>query len=333
MAYFVGVDGGGSTTRAVIVNEALSVVGRGQSGASNHYVVGPDQAANHCREAVEGAIHDAGRLEPDLRLDRIVSWGFGLAGVRRENDAAVMRAHLQSIVPPRQSWALDTDAAAAQHGAFAGGPGVVLSAGTGAICLGIDSEDERFYADGCGPLLGDEGGGYWMGMEALRAVCRAADGRGPRTRLTGSILHSMNVPNAEGLVSLVNSGRCSREQIAGLSQIILDVATGGSQVAISIRERAVNHLADTATAVVRTMLMRAQERMISGQIAAIDMLIAMRGGLFEDDFFRASVGYYIGERMVELKRDFLPLASWRIVKPQFDAAVGAALLARKQLAA
>jgi len=53
--------------------------------------------------------------------------------------------------------------------------------------------------------------------------------------------------------------------------------------------------------------------------------------LFEDDFFKASVGYAVGERMVDLKRDFLPIGSWRIVKPQFDAAVGAALLAQKSL--
>lgn len=331
MAFYVGVDGGGSTTRAVVVNDNLETVGRGDSGPSNHFVVGAGEAANNCRIAAEAAIRDASRVEPDLRLERILSWGFGLAGVRRENDAAVMRAHLEHLVPSRQEWALDTDAAAAQHGAFAGGPGVVLSAGTGAICLGIDSEGERFYADGCGPLLGDEGGGYWLGMEAMRAVCRAADGRGPRTRLTGSILQSLSVANVDGLITLVNSGRCSREQIAGLSQIILDVAAGGSQVAISIRERAVAHLADTATAVVRAMLNRAQERMISGRLASIDVLLAMRGGLFEDDFFRASVGYYTGERMVELKSDFLPLASWRIVRPHFDAAVGAALLGRKKV--
>ncbi|HVF85459.1 MAG TPA: hypothetical protein VM821_05735, partial [Abditibacteriaceae bacterium] len=56
---------------------------------------------------------------------------------------------------------------------------------------------------------------------------------------------------------------------------------------------------------------------------------ALRGGLFEDDHFRGQVGYQIGEQLVELKRDYWPLSHWRVVRPQYEAAVGAALLAQK----
>jgi hypothetical protein len=61
----------------------------------------------------------------------------------------------------------------------------------------------------------------------------------------------------------------------------------------------------------------------------LELLISLRGGLFDDDTFRASVGFQAGERIVELKRDYLPLASWRVVRPQHDAATGAALMAQK----
>ena len=60
-----------------------------------------------------------------------------------------------------------------------------------------------------------------------------------------------------------------------------------------------------------------------------ELPVALRGGLFEDDDFRARVGFAIGEKMVEMKRDFLPLGAWKVVRPQFDAAIGAALLAQK----
>ena len=56
------------------------------------------------------------------------------------------------------------------------------------------------------------------------------------------------------------------------------------------------------------------------------MLVSLRGGLFEDDFMRATLGFAATEAMVELKRDYLPIGSWRVVKPQHDAAVGAAIL-------
>ncbi|MDQ3814965.1 MAG: hypothetical protein M3347_13560, partial [Armatimonadota bacterium] len=214
-------------------------------------------------------------------------------------------------------------------GAFTGRAGIVLSAGTGSICFGRDEEGERYYSDGWGPLLGDEGSGYWLGMEALRAVCRAADGRGPRTRLTANVLDALNIADTDQLVPLVYSSNFSRERVSRLAQLVFDGAQNGDQVAVEIRERAVVHLGTAVAAVTRAMLGRVRERAGLNAAPPQEILVALRGGLFDDDFFRASVGYNIVERMVEMKRDFLPLASWHIVKPQFDAAVGAALLAQK----
>ena len=330
MQFFLGLDGGGSSTRAAVVTDTLEVIGRGQAGASNHYVVGAEHAAQNCRMAAEQALADARRFEPGLSAQTISAWGFGLAGVRREHDAFLMRGHLGHFVG-RAAWSLDTDAAVAQIGAFGGGPGLVLSAGTGAICLGINDDNERFYADGWGPILGDEGGGYWIGQEALRVTCRASDGRVAKSSLASAVLTSLNLADCDALVQFVHSDSGSREQIARLSQLVFDVAAAGGQAAIEIRERAVANLSRTAAAVARAMLVRAGEKAI-GAVAPMDLPISLRGGLFDDDFFKASVGYAVGERMVDLKRDFLPIGSWRIVKPQFDAAVGAALLAQKSIA-
>jgi len=328
MKYFLGIDGGGSETRAVVVDDTLQILGRGSSGPSNHYVAGAALAAEHCRLAADAALLDATRLEPGLKRDAIVAWGFGLAGVRRATDAALMRPQLEALVDGRP-WVLDTDVAAAHSGAFAGRTGIVLSGGTGSICFGRDDVGETFYCDGWGPVLGDEGSGYWLGVEALRAVCRAADGRGPRTRLTANVLDALNISDLEQLVPAVYSPDFSREQMARLSKLIFDGAENGDQVAIEIRERAVGHMGSAVAAVTRAMLGRVRDRAGLNAPAPQEVLVTLRGGLFEDDFFRASVGYHIGERMVEMKRDFLPLAAWHIVKPQFDAAVGAALLAQK----
>ena len=324
----MGIDGGGTGTKAVIVNDVFQIVGRGQSGASNHYAVGAEQAAKNCGEAAHEAFADACRTERGLRLSDIAAWGFGLAGVRRETDARKMRGHLMQVVDGRP-FVIDHDAAAAHSGAFAGGAGVVLSAGTGAICFGVDEHDERFFADGWGPILGDEGGGYWIGQEALKAVCRAQDGRGQRTRLTSSVLDALNVSDCDALVQLVYSPQMKREQIAQLSQIVLDAANVGGQAALQIREQAVSHLANSVICVAKNMMTRVRERAGIEAPQSLEIAVALRGGLFEDDHFRGQVGYEIGERLVELKRDYWPLAHWRIVRPQYEAAVGAALLAQK----
>src|SRR4051812_46991039 len=122
MKFFVGVDGGGSGTRAVVLDEALQLVGRGSAGASNHYVAGPEIAAQTCLIAVDAALTDARRIVPELSRDDVLSWGFGLAGVRRMKDAAKMEDALRSITRGKPFY-LDTDVAAAHSGAFAGGPG------------------------------------------------------------------------------------------------------------------------------------------------------------------------------------------------------------------
>lgn len=325
--YFIGIDGGGSATRAVVMNEHREVLGRGDAGPSSHYAVGPAQAATACREAAALAIENARAMHFEFDAAHIAAWGFGLAGVRREADQELMNAFLGEIcdVP----FILETDVVAAHAGAFAGEPGIVVSAGTGAITLGADEFGEQFYADGWGPLLGDEGGGYWIGVEALRAVCRALDGRSHPTQLTTPIFKMLGVADGGQLVQFIYSEECSRNDIARLAEIVFDLADEGVGEAVDIRARAAAVMARGVRSVARALLQRRRERAIENKeqdSPPLDMLIALRGGLFEDDFMRATLGFAATETMVELKRDYLPINSWRVVKPQHDAAVGAAIL-------
>ena len=259
MKYFVGVDGGGSSTRAVIIDDVLQIVGRGEAGPSNHYVAGADGAARNCLFAAEAALAEARRLNSTLSMDDIGAWGLGLAGVRRPKDTALMEDALRAVTEEKPFY-LDTDVAAAHSGAFAGGPGVVLSGGTGAIAYGADEHNDRFYADGWGPLLGDEGSGYWIGVEALRAVCRAADGRASRTRLTAPVFDALNLAHIDELVPLIQSPQTKRDVIAGLARLVFDAAENNDAMALDIRQRAAWHLGNTAAAVARAMLQKRRER-------------------------------------------------------------------------
>jgi len=324
MRYFLGIDGGGTKTRAVVIDDTLQVLGSGVAGASNHNTVGADVAARHCADAAQLALADAARIHSNINRNVIAGWGFGLAGVRRESDAFLMRGRLNNVcrgVP----WVLETDAVAAHFGAFNGGPGIVQIAGTGAICLGVDEKGERFYTDGWGPLLGDEGSAYWIGQQALRIACRGADGRSPRSQLTGAVLGALGAPDCNGLVVLLQKDT-ARETVAGLARLVFDAAMGGVPEAIEIREEATLLLSRSIAATARRMLVRHQERSI-GAAKPLSFSLTLLGGLFEDDYFKASLAFQIGERFVEMKNEFLPLDNWRILKPQFDAACGAAMLA------
>lgn len=324
MRYFLGIDGGGTKTSAVVLDDTLQVLGRGVSGASNHYAVGADTAVRNCAEAAKMALSDAARINSQVTQNSIEGWGLGLAGVRRESDAFLMRGRLNNLCRGCP-WILETDAVAAHFGAFNGGVGIVQIAGTGAICLGVDEKGERFYADGWGALLGDEGSGYWIGQQALRAACRSADGRAPRSQLTGAVLGALGVADCNDLVHFLHAEKNARDSIASLARLVFDAAMGGVPEAIEIREEATMLLSRSIAATARRMLMRHQERSI-GTAKSLDFSLSLLGGLFEDDFFKASLGFQIGERFVEMKQEFLPVDGWRILKPQFAAASGAALL-------
>ena len=324
MQYFLGIDGGGTKTRAVLVNDTLQVLGIGTSGASNHHSVGADKAVQHCAEAAQVAIGEAMRVDKSVHRNSVSGWGFGLAGVRRESDAFLMRGRLNSLCGGTP-WILETDAVATHFGAFNGGAGIIQIAGTGGVSLGIDASGERFYTDGWGPIMGDEGGGYWIGQQALRAACRGADGRAPRSQLTGAVLGAFGVADCNALVDYLRKEKSSREAIASLARLVFDTANGGVHEAIAIREEATDLLAQSITATAKRILTRHQERSI-GDAKPLHFSLCLQGGLLEDEYFKSGVAYNIGERFVELKNNFLPLDSWRIIKPQFDAASGAALL-------
>ncbi|MFD6157723.1 BadF/BadG/BcrA/BcrD ATPase family protein [Nocardia sp. NPDC060256] len=108
---------------------------------------------------------------------------IGAAGAAAAPDAAELLARALTDIPGAQAVAVASDAVTAHAGALGGAPGVVLAAGTGAVATAVDATGRFTRTDGWGPLLGDEGGGAWIGVEGLRAALRCYDGRDPHTEL------------------------------------------------------------------------------------------------------------------------------------------------------
>jgi glucosamine kinase len=196
----VGVDAGGSGSRAVVVRDGVVVARRD---------LGPINVLLHT-DAVDrlaGAVTDAGA----------VAAGFGLAGLRSDEHARELTAELARRTGARVVVGDDTDAALA--GAFAGRPGIVVIAGTGSGAAGRDAAGRTVRVGGHGFLLGDEGGGYWIGREAVRAALRAADGTGPATALTAVVQRAFgSLAGAETEVHLHPTERVP------LSRLVPDIA-------------------------------------------------------------------------------------------------------------
>jgi len=295
----IGIDGGGTTTRAVLIDTDLTVLGRGEAPSSNHYGVGMARAIENIRAAGDAALQSA-----KVKLTDIDGWGLGLAGACSSAEQSAVHQALSPFISDAKL-VVDEDAAAAQAGAFGGEPGAVCIAGTGANCFGINARGERARADGWGPLLGDRGSGYSIGENALRAVCRAQDGAGPATSLLDPVLQSLNAPSFDALIQIVYAAEFSRDRIAALFPLVLQHAASGDAVANSLLEQAGCALAATATAVL--VKLELQQVAVTG------------GVLTQPSALRRT--------FEEQLRKHVPGAL--ATDPIYDAAIGAALLLPK----
>lgn len=196
-AYVVGLDAGGTRTRAVLapVRDG-GPEGEGVGGPGNALTVPGSQLTEHLVEALAGAV-------PEGLRGRVVAVAGGFAGASRTapDEPGRVRAHAALTVALRRL-GIDTDSIEIHsdiEAAFASAPGspadgLALVAGTGAVAARITSRACTTTAGGDGWLLGDDGGGFWIGREAVRAALRMADGRGGPTALAASVGRALDVP-------------------------------------------------------------------------------------------------------------------------------------------
>jgi N-acetylglucosamine kinase-like BadF-type ATPase len=273
----LGVDGGGTKTRAVVVDERQKVLGEGEAGPSNPLRVGVSEAAKAVREATEQACNKAG-----VRRLEIVAAEIGLAGVKRADLRQSMRAALAEL--GIKSFEVVTDADIALYGATEGKPGLVIIAGTGSICCGVNARGRRACAGGWGPAAGDEGSGSWIARRGLQAVARANDGRGRKTSLTESARGYFNVAKTEDLSTAVYAPNVTNQRIAGFARHVIEAAKRRDSLAREIVDEAGRELAFAANAVIRKLKME-RERF---QVAYVGGVFT--GGALILDPLREEVG-------------------------------------------
>jgi N-acetylglucosamine kinase-like BadF-type ATPase len=180
---------------------------------------------------------------------------LGIAGVDREDEARTVRAIMQRI-GRRSRLLVVNDALIALVAGARDAPGVVIIAGTGSIVYGRNAAGEAARAGGWGHMIGDEGSGYWIGREALAAVMRAGDGRGPETALTDEVLAHFEIVDVSRLPKIVYDQEMPRVNVAALGPLVDRVAAQGDATAAGILERAADELALAARSVAARLEMR-----------------------------------------------------------------------------
>jgi N-acetylglucosamine kinase-like BadF-type ATPase len=263
----VGVDGGGTRTRAAVLNGA-QILGEGAAGPSNPLRVGIDKGATAIREAVDKAC--AAAL---IQRDDLIAAGVGLAGIRRKDVRARMHDTLVQTLGIKNI-ELVSDGDIALYGATDGRPGVVVISGTGSIAVGMNRQGKRAYAGGWGPVAGDEGSGSWIARRALQSVARATDGRGPKTALTEAACEFFQVTTPDDLSTAIYAPTITNDRIAGFSKLVIQVAQD-DDVAREILKDAGKELGKAAVTVIHKLKLdheRFQVAFIGGVFAAGELV-------------------------------------------------------------
>lgn len=244
---FLGVDGGGSKTAAVVVDPGLTILGEGIAGPSNHLRVGIEEATAELRRAIMQACTAAG-----TRPEAIEYVYCGIAGADHPRHRAALVEAMRTLFP-RDNFTIDSDARIALTGAIGHGSGIVVVAGTGSVAFGRNSAGNEARAGGWGPTLGDEGSGYSIARHGLSAIVRAFDGRGDATLMTDLLCDRYGMCQPDELPYFVYAPSTHANDIAAYCKLVIDAARRGDAVARAIFEAEGEELAVTVLAVARAL--------------------------------------------------------------------------------
>ena len=243
--YFIGIDGGGTKTIGILATETGQHLARVQLGPANYHVVGEAKTQAVLEEVVKKLYEKAG-----IPSRSSVRFCLGMAGLGRPADQKVI-GRLCDEIGISKNRILTHDAHIALIGGTEKQEGVIVISGTGAIVYGINADGEEARASGWGYLLGDEGSGYDIAIKGLRAVARAADGRGDPTELTDQILNRLELNEPTELVRWVHAA--NRDTIAQLAEIVFDTAQTADTVAECIVNEAADELVCAAVSVIEQL--------------------------------------------------------------------------------
>jgi glucosamine kinase len=235
---YLGVEGGGTRTGAVIAAADGTILGWGEAGPANFLSVSLQTALQSTRKAVMLARAEAGLSS----RQRFCAAAICIAGAGLVKDSGAMTRLAQSIAADTAVAKSDTDAAWTAAFPY-GGPGLVAIAGTGSVVVGEDATGRRCQVGGWGYLIGDEGSGYSIGRAALAAVVRAHDSIGKPTGLTPRVLSWLGIDTVDELRDVIYSKTGDRRLIASVARPAFDTAEAGDEVARGIIEAAADELA------------------------------------------------------------------------------------------
>lgn len=300
----LGVDGGGSKTHALVLDEAGHALGFGQAGTGNYQVNGLEAAMREIERAVRAALDQSGTDEVELGC-------FCLSGADLPEDYERLRRALEATRLTRRVL-LKNDTLAALRSGLTRPWGVVVICGSGFNAAGIGRDGRELILPGLGSISGDWGGGSDLADEMIRLIMRAWDGRGQSTLLAELVLDALRLPSPEALMQRLYRRQIDSRGLLDLAPLLFVAAEAGDGVAQDLVIRMGTEVGVTAVTLLRRL------ELLDEPVEAV-----LAGSVFK------ARGRLLVDTVARHLRAGAPHA--QIVRPRYEPVVGAALLALEAL--
>ena len=257
----LGIDAGGTKTRAIVMNKNGDIIYRGTGGPGNHFVVGEEGVI----KALTTALSKYEGPEFDIAIISAAGAGFSA-----ESRAYIINLSKKAIKAKK----IDAynDCYVALRGAIATRKkGMIILAGTGSMVIGMDEEKMYHKTGGWGHLLGDEGSGYRISYDAIRAVMKFWDGIGPYTPLVDGLIKYFKVHSVDDVIELFYAKKVKRNQVAAFSPNVINIARRGDFIAEGI---------------VRKNIQKLLSGVGSVKMRINDDYVSYAGGMFNSSYYK-----------------------------------------------
>lgn len=266
MKTFLGVDGGGTKTRFLLIDETGSVLASHLEGPAYYLEIGLDSLRDMLARGIGHTLRQGQVRAEDL------SYAFlGLPAYGEDSKLLPALDAAPREALPHRRYGCDNDMVCGWAGALAGADGINIVSGTGSIAYG-EYSGRSARAGGWGELFSDEGSSYWLAREGLRVFSRMSDGRLPRGPLYEHVRRHFGLESDLDLCAAIyGKDIAQRSQFAQLSKIVTAAAAQGDRAALGLFESAARELADMVDAVRGHLQIP----------AAVSIPVSASGGLFQ----------------------------------------------------
>jgi len=302
VAYYLGIDAGGTKTHCLIGDDSGHLTGFGKGGPGNYEVDGVAAA----RAQIERALHEA--LDAaSVSLNHIAGIGLGIAGADLPEDYDMLEAEIFGPLFGDKPRVFRNDSMGGLRGGTRRPYGIVIACGTGCVCAGVNPGGAETRVGGISEEFGDRISGSSIGSEGLRAVWRAREGVVPPTLMTGMFVRRANCRDVDELFTRMYRNEIAENDLQPMAKIVFDAAYEGDAVACDILEWGGRYLGDMVIAVARQL-----------DMPSLTFDVVMAGSVFKG---RSAV---LADTLRTRVHRVCPNAN--TIMPEFEPVVGAFLL-------